>query len=406
MERNAILKLAESYDSFYLYEEAVILRNINRLKADFPGVSFLYSAKCNPYPKVLECVLAQGFGIDAASAAECVMGQRAGLEPNQILYSAPGKTLADIKAALPIATVIADSAGEVGRIQQAAAELGITADIGLRVNPDFSYGTDSGAASKFGIDEQLIYDSMEAWKKLPNIRIVGLHAHLKSQELSAETLKGYYRNMFRLSVSMREAFGTLKFVNLGSGMGIPFCETDKPFDTTALGAETQRLMAEFQEKLPETRFYIETGRYAVGTAGTYVAKVVDKKVTHGKNFVLLSATLNGFARPSMVAMLEHFMGNGPIAAWEPIYTGDHSFQMIPLVETAERETVTVTGNLCTGTDLVLSDADMPKMEVGDTVVFPNAGSYAAVISPMQFASQPKPAQLFLRVDGTVVNTDF
>ena len=134
MERNAILKLAESYDSFYLYEEAVILRNINRLKADFPGVSFLYSAKCNPYPKVLECVLAQGFGIDAASAAECVMGQRAGLEPNQILYSAPGKTLADIKAALPIATVIADSAGEVGRIQQAAAELGITADIGLRVN--------------------------------------------------------------------------------------------------------------------------------------------------------------------------------------------------------------------------------------------------------------------------------
>ena len=73
MERNAILKLAESYDSFYLYEEAVILRNINRLKADFPGVSFLYSAKCNPYPKVLECVLAQGFGIDAASAAECVM---------------------------------------------------------------------------------------------------------------------------------------------------------------------------------------------------------------------------------------------------------------------------------------------------------------------------------------------
>ena len=406
MERNAILKLAESYDSFYLYEEAVILRNINRLKADFPGVSFLYSAKCNPYPKVLECVLAQGFGIDAASAAECVMGQRAGLEPNQILYSAPGKTLADIKAALPIATVIADSAGEVGRIQQAAAELGITADIGLRVNPDFSYGTDSGAASKFGIDEQLIYDSMEAWKKLPNIRIVGLHAHLKSQELSAETLKGYYRNMFRLSVSMREAFGTLKFVNLGSGMGIPFCETDKPFDTTALGAETQRLMAEFQEKLPETRFYIETGRYAVGTAGTYVAKVVDKKVTHGKNFVLLSATLNGFARPSMVAMLEHFMGNGPIAAWEPIYTGDHSFQMIPLVETAERETVTVTGNLCTGTDLVLSDADMPKMEVGDTVVFPNAGSYAAVISPMQFASQPKPAQLFLRADGTVVNTDF
>ena len=369
-------------------------------------MTFLYSVKCNPYPEVLRCVLNQGFGVDAASLAECVMGQKAGLGKDMVIFSAPGKTMADIRGGLGISTLVADSAAEVERIQEAAAEQGVVAEIGLRVNPDFTYTADTGVASKFGIDEQLIYDSMKSWKKLPNIRIVGLHAHLKSQELSAETLKGYYRNMFRLSVSMREAFGTLKFVNLGSGMGIPFCETDKPFDTTALGAETQRLMAEFQEKLPETRFYIETGRYAVGTAGTYVAKVVDKKVTHGKNFVLLSATLNGFARPSMVAMLEHFMGNGPIAAWEPIYTGDHSFQMIPLVETAERETVTVTGNLCTGTDLVLSDADMPKMEVGDTVVFPNAGSYAAVISPMQFASQPKPAQLFLRADGTVVNTDF
>ena len=406
MNRECILEQAKQHDSFYLYEEAIIRKNTEQLKTDFPGVTFLYSVKCNPYPEVLRCVLNQGFGVDAASLAECVMGQKAGLGKDMVIFSAPGKTMADIRGGLGISTLVADSAAEVERIQEAAAEQGIVAEIGLRVNPDFTYTADTGVASKFGIDEQLIYDSMDAWTKLPNIRIVGLHAHLKSQELSAETLKGYYRNMFRLSVSMREAFGTLKFVNLGSGMGIPFCETDKPFDTTALGAETQRLMAEFQEKLPETRFYIETGRYAVGTAGTYVAKVVDKKVTHGKNFVLLSATLNGFARPSMVAMLEHFMGNGPIAAWEPIYTGDHSFQMIPLVETAERETVTVTGNLCTGTDLVLSDADMPKMEVGDTVVFPNAGSYAAVISPMQFASQPKPAQLFLRADGTVVNTDF
>lgn len=297
MERNAILKLAESYDSFYLYEEAVILRNINRLKADFPGVSFLYSAKCNPYPKVLECVLAQGFGIDAASAAECVMGQRAGLEPNQILYSAPGKTLADIKAALPIATVIADSAGEVGRIQQAAAELGITADIGLRVNPDFSYGTDSGAASKFGIDEAQIYAKLPEWKQLPNIRIVGIHTHLKSQELSVEVLKSYYQKMFRLAVSMREVFGILKFLNLGSGMGIPMRETEQPFDTAALGQEAQRLMTAFREKLPETRVCIETGRYVSGTAGTYAARVVDKKISYGKTFVLLNNTLNGFAVP-------------------------------------------------------------------------------------------------------------
>lgn len=99
--------------------------------------------------------------------------------------------------------------------------MGITADIGLRVNPDFSYGTDSGAASKFGIDEAQIYAKLPEWKQLPNIRIVGIHTHLKSQELSVEVLKSYYQKMFRLAVSMREVFGILKFLNLGSGMGIP-----------------------------------------------------------------------------------------------------------------------------------------------------------------------------------------
>ena len=302
--------------------------------------------------------------------------------------------------------VIADSAGEVGRIQQAAAELGITADIGLRVNPDFSYGTDSGAASKFGIDEAQIYAKLPEWKQLPNIRIVGIHTHLKSQELSVEVLKSYYQKMFRLAVSMREVFGILKFLNLGSGMGIPMRETEQPFDTAALGQEAQRLMTAFREKLPETRVCIETGRYVSGTAGTYAARVVDKKISYGKTFVLLNNTLNGFARPSIVAMMQHFMGDGPIAGWEPIYTGDHTVQIIPLVETRERETVTVTGNLCTGTDVVLADAELPRMEVGDVVAIPNAGAYAAVITPMQFASLKRPAQLFLRTDGTVVDTDF
>ena len=33
-------------------------------------------------------------------------------------------------------------------------------------------------------------------------------------------------------------------------------------------------------------------------------------------------------------------------------------------------------------------------------------SAAAVITPMQFASLKRPAQLFLRTDGTVVDTNF
>ena len=67
MNRECILEQAKQHDSFYLYEEAIIRKNTEQLKTDFPGVTFLYSVKCNPYPEVLRCVLNQGFGVDAAS---------------------------------------------------------------------------------------------------------------------------------------------------------------------------------------------------------------------------------------------------------------------------------------------------------------------------------------------------
>ena len=122
MNRECILEQAKQHDSFYLYEEAIIRKNTEQLKTDFPGVTFLYSVKCNPYPEVLRCVLNQGFGVDAASLAECVMGQKAGLGKDMVIFSAPGKTMADIRGGLGISTLVADSAAEVERIQEAAAE--------------------------------------------------------------------------------------------------------------------------------------------------------------------------------------------------------------------------------------------------------------------------------------------
>ena len=105
MNRECILEQAKQHDSFYLYEEAIIRKNTEQLKTDFPGVTFLYSVKCNPYPEVLRCVLNQGFGVDAASLAECVMGQKAGLGKDMVIFSAPGKTMADIRGGLGISTL-------------------------------------------------------------------------------------------------------------------------------------------------------------------------------------------------------------------------------------------------------------------------------------------------------------
>ncbi len=126
--RKAVLKQAEKHNSFYLYDESIIIENTNRLKNDFKNVHFLYSVKNNPHPMVVKTILAQGFGVDAASLAEAETGHKSGVPKEMIQYSAPGKTPQEIEAALGISTLIADSLNEVVLINKAAKKAGIVAE--------------------------------------------------------------------------------------------------------------------------------------------------------------------------------------------------------------------------------------------------------------------------------------
>lgn len=401
--REAVLKQAQTHNSFYLYDESVILENTTRLKNDFSNVDFLYSMKTNPHPMVVKTILSQGFGVDAASLAEAVMGHENGVSKDMIQYSAPGKTPQEIEAALGISTLIADSLNEVILIDKAAEKAGIVAEIGVRINPDFTFYSDKGIPAKFGIDEEAAYEAVPFWKSLKNIRVVGIHVHSRSQELDAKILGKYYENMFRLAEEMQGRLGyALKFVNMGSGIGIPFSLNDSPVDTAYLGEKMSELTAAFGAKLPEARIFIETGRYCSGKSGIYATKVLDKKVSRGKTFVILDNTLNGFIRPSIIQFVMGFTKEENPAANEPLFTSRDAFEFIALNDETETEEVNLVGNLCTGQDIAAKDIILPRLNVGDVVVMTNAGAYAASITPMQFSTHVPPAQLFLTADGRVI----
>lgn len=393
---DVILSLAESHDSFYLYDEDAIAQRAAMLKAAFPGVGLLYSVKCNHNPHVVKCVLGQGFGVDASSLGEVQIASNAGLGPGMVYYSAPGKSERDIRGSWGKASIIADSLDEILLIERTAAEKGEIAEIGVRLNPSFSFSGGEAVPSKFGVDEDQFFGFL-AKGACPHVRVVGIHTHLRSQELSASVLSRYYGNVLDLAGRVEEAGAVLGYVNLGSGIGIPYAETDGEVDLRLLadalgGCATG---ASF-------RILIETGRYVVGKAGMYVAKVMDRKVSCGKTFVILKNTLNGFMRPSLARLAESAAPSAEPPACEPLYTGRGSFPIRVLNGVADTEKVTLVGNLCTSADVVAENVVLPRMERGDVVVFENAGAYAAVLSPMQFSSQEPPAELFLRSDGAVV----
>jgi len=395
-DRQLLQNLLQQYPSFYLYEEAGIRAAAQRLTAAFSGAQILYSVKCNPYTQVLNTIFSAGFGADAASLGEVEAAERHGVPKEQIYFSAPARTEADLRAAWGRCTLIADSLHEIDLIRRIGEERGEVPEIGVRINPSFTFTSDDGLPGKFGIDEELLWDA-----DLSGVKITGIHVHAKSQELSADVLSGYYEKMFRLVKRVQNHLEvTLRFANFGSGLGIPFAPGETDLDIETLGQQFQTMLAQARTRFPDLQILIESGRYVVGQNGTYVTRVLDKKESRGKTFLLLHNTLNGFARPAIAQMVRSFTDT-PFPC-EPLFTHVDATAFLPLTDTAETETVTLAGNLCTAADIIAKDISLPRMEIGDGLAMTNAGCYASVMTPIQFASLTPPSQLFLTADGQII----
>ena len=395
MDHTLLLELLSQYDSYYLYDETGIRAAINRLQDHFSGAQFLYSVKCNPAGKVLDTIFSSGVGADAASLWEVEAALERNVPAELIHYSAPGRPESDLRKAYGRCVMIADSLRDIAIIADEAARRGETAEIGVRINPDFTFTADQGVSGKFGIDEEAFLAA-----DLSHVRVTGIHVHSKSQELNPENLISYYHKMFALVERVRQHTGTtLRYANFGSGLGVPYLTEELELDIPALGSRFQALLVDFRSRYPQTQICIETGRYLTCKNGIYAAKVLDKKVSRGKTHVLLNGTLNGFVRPAIAQMMRG-LGSSPC---EPMFTHEDAFQFIALTKNTVLETVTLCGNLCTAADAIAHSITLPRLEIGDGVMMTNAGSYAAVLSPMQFACMTPPAQLFLTESGTVVD---
>ena len=137
---------------------------------------------------------------------------------------------------------------------------------------------------------------------------------------------------------------------------------------------------------------MESGRYVVGNNGCFVSKVLDRKQSHGKAYIILAGMLSGFMRPAIA----HWVGSSKdLQQTEPLFTNREAHSFYALNESTETETVTLAGNLCTSSDIVASDIELPRLAVGDLVCISGAGAYAAALSPMQFSSHGKIKEFFI-----------
>lgn len=379
----------------YIYDGEAVTKQCRKLKKAFSGFDILYSIKTNPFPDIIKAVSKEGLGADVASSGEVELAAENGIAPENIFYSSPGKTDWDIGKCYGKCVLIADSQTEIMRINKTAARRGEIAEIGLRVNPDFSMEDEQGCPSKFGIDAELLLKEKTFFTEYSNIRIVGIHIHIKSQMLDAGILAKYYQKCFALAKKIHEMEGVnIKFINFGSGIGALYREdVDQPIDLKKLSCTASYISKENAETL-NARLLMETGRFIVCNAGKYYTRIVDIKESMGEKYLIVENGMNGFMRPAIANLLLKAAGKS-LPGYEPLYTCQDEFSVRVLNQEKQKEKVHIVGNLCTALDSICENVEISRTRIGDIIEITNAGSYGYSLSPVLFSSQALAGQYCL-----------
>jgi diaminopimelate decarboxylase len=325
-------------------------------------------------------------GLDVASAGELRVALAAGMNPGTISFAGPGKTDAELAAALTAGIVVnLESEREMERIAVLGRGRVAPPRVAVRVNPDFelkSSGMKMGGGPKqFGVDAERVPAMLGRIGQL-GLDFQGFHIFCGSQNLRADAITEAQEKTIELALKLAEhAPSPVRLLNIGGGFGIPYFPGEHPLDIAAVGASLSRLLDGLPGRLPQARIVIELGRYLVGEAGIYVCRVIDRKISRGHVFLVADGGLH-----------HHLAASGNfgqvIRKNYPVVVGNR-------VVGGARETVSVVGPLCTPLDLLADNMEMAKADVGDLIGVFQSGAYGLTASPTAFLSHEQPAEVLV-----------
>jgi diaminopimelate decarboxylase len=321
-----------------------------------------------------------------ASAGELAVALATGTDPRNISFAGPGKSGADLAAAVAAGVIInMESEGEMARIAAIARESGTVPPVAIRINPDFELKTSGmkmgGGPKPFGVDAERVPAMLEALGSLP-LDFMGFHIFSGSQNLRPEAIIEAQTKTFQLAFRLAEAAPIpLRWLNIGGGLGVPYFPGEQRLDLAPIAANLEPLLTEAQERLPGAEIVMELGRYLVAEAGIYVCQVVDRKVSRGETFLITNGGLH-----------HHLAASGNfgqvIRKNYPVCIGNRVASPVP-------EPVSVVGPLCTPLDILADKMALSPAYPGDLVVVFQSGAYGYSASPLDFLSHPHPAQVLL-----------
>ncbi len=368
--------LAAEYDTpLYVTDLDRVKANYQRFSAAFPDAHVMYAAKAHTGQSVLKAVLSVGADIECAAWGELQRSIDAGADPNTLQYTAVNPPDHDLDYAVDLAedapglTITIGATDTLDRL----VERGYDGRIAIRINPGIGTGhhekVATGNDAKFGIPYEQVPEVADRVRE--EFELVGIHSHAGSGVLT-DDLEAHCEAIERVG-EMARRVGSLEFVDIGGGFGVPYHEDEPPLDLAKTAEMVRDAVGEIDAQLK-----LEPGRYIVADAGLILTTVNTIKATPTATVVGVDASLATLIRPAM-------------------FGSYHPMRNVSAPDRAAKP-VTVGGPVCTSADVFATDRPIARPERNDILAIGNAGSYGYELAS-QFHSQPRPAEVALE-DGS------
>ncbi|QPF73714.1 pyridoxal-dependent decarboxylase, exosortase A system-associated [Roseateles sp. DAIF2] len=378
-QRLSVLAERVGQTPFYAYDRGLLKARVAQLRAALPAaVKLHYAMKANPMPALVGLMAGLVDGIDVASAGELKVALDAGADPAEISFAGPAKRAVELRQSVAAGVLVnVESERELPLLAEASQALGLPARVALRVNPDFELkgsGMKMGGGPKqFGIDAEVLPEVMARIGRMAGdgLAFEGFHLFAGSQNLKAESICEAQQKSYELALRLAaDAPAPVRFLNLGGGFGIPYFPGETPLELAPIGANLQALVERAARELPQASLVIELGRYLVGEAGVYVARVLDRKISRGQVYLVTDGGLH-----------HHLSASGNFGQ---VIRKNYPAMLSQTRGETAREAASVVGPLCTPLDLLADRMELTAAQPGDLAVIYQSGAYGASASPQAF----------------------
>jgi diaminopimelate decarboxylase len=344
-----------------------------------------YSVKANSSIAILSLLRELGAGLDIVSGGELFRALQAGYSGRDIVFSGVGKTEREMEEALRAKVLLfnVESEQELHALNGVSKRLGVKAPVALRVNPEVlvdtphPYTRTGQKGMKFGIpfDESLAVAKVAA--TLSNIHLLGLDMHVGSQISQFAPYEVGLQRLLHLRREIeRDTKARLEWLDIGGGLAVTY-DAERSVDVRHFGEVISALVGGSGLKI-----ILEPGRFLVGNAGVLLTRVLYRKRSGGKEFIITDAGMTDLLRPS------HY----------------NAFHRIDAVNPTGRTTVAdVVGPICESGDFLALDRQIDDAQPGDLLAVQSTGAYGFVMSS-NYNSRPRAPEVLVDGDRFAVIT--